>query len=93
MKKQVQAGKTKSRGRKRRANGRAVSELLKLPYKIELTPLSKADGGGYLAVVPLLKGCQSDGGTPDEAIQNLRESQRAWFASALKHNDPIPHPQ
>lgn len=93
MKKQVQTGKEKSVRRKRQTNGRPVSELLKLPYKIELTPLSKTDGGGYLAVVPLLKGCQSNGGTPDEAIQNLREAQKAWFTSALKHNDPIPLPQ
>ena len=93
MKRQVQTGKAKSVTRKRRTNGRALSELLKLPYKIELTPLSKADGGGYFAVVPLLKGCQSDGRTPDEAIQNLREAQKAWFTSALKHNDPIPLPQ
>lgn len=55
--------------------------------------MSKADGGGYLAVVPLLKGCQSDGKTPDEAIQNLREAQKAWFTSALKHDDAIPLPQ
>lgn len=93
MKKQGQTVKERSARRKRRTSDRAVNELLKLPYKIELTPLSKADGGGYFAVVPLLKGCQSDGGTPDEAIQNLREAQKAWFTSALKHNDAIPLPQ
>lgn len=93
MKKQVHTVKVRSVGRKRRTNGRAVNELLRLPYKIELTPMSKADGGGYLAVVPLLKGCQSDGKTPDEAIQNLREAQKAWFTSALKHDDAIPLPQ
>lgn len=66
---------------------------MKLAYKIELTPLSKADGGRYLATIPLLKGCHSDGRTPDEAIKNLREAQRAWFESALKNGDPIPVPQ
>jgi len=71
----------------------SIHELLNLPYRIELMPLPKEDGGGYLASIPLLKGCQSDGGTPDEAIKNLHEAQRAWFESAQKHNDPIPIPQ
>ncbi len=66
---------------------------MKFPYKIELTPLSKTDGGGYLAIIPLLKGCQSDGQTPDEAINNLREAQQAWLESALKHGDEIPVPR
>lgn len=76
------------------ARGRySLRRLMKLPYKIELTPLAEEDGGGYLASIPLLKGCQSDGSTPDEAINNLREAQEAWFSSALKHGDPIPVPQ
>jgi len=70
-----------------------LQRLLNLPYKIEFTPLSKKDGGGYLATIPLLKGCMSDGKTPDEAIKNLREAQQAWFESSLKHNDSIPLPQ
>ena len=73
-------------------NGKPLRYFLTLPYKIELTPLSDEDGGGYLATIPLLKGCQSDGKTPDEAIKNLREAQQAWIASALKHDDPIPIP-
>ena len=71
----------------------SVDTLMRLPYKIELTPLSKEDGGGYFAAIPLLKGCASDGKSPDEAIKNLREAQKAWFLSSLKHNDPIPTPQ
>ncbi|MBI3789075.1 MAG: type II toxin-antitoxin system HicB family antitoxin [Ignavibacteriales bacterium] len=66
---------------------------MRLSYKIELTPLAKEEGGGYLATIPLLKGCQSDGSTPDEAIKNLREAQEAWLTSALNHGDPVPLPQ
>ncbi len=73
--------------------GYSVETLMGLPYKIELIPLSKDDGGGYLATIPLLKGCASDGRTPDESIRNLREAQKAWFLSSLKHKDPIPLPQ
>ena len=83
--------KSKIHTGKKKRNG--VADLMKLQYKIELTPLSKADGGGYLATIPLLKGCQSDGSSPDEATDHLREAQRAWFESALKHDDPIPLPR
>lgn len=71
----------------------SLEKLMQLPYMVELIPLSVKDGGGYLASIPLLKGCQSDGSTPDEAINTLREAQEAWFSSALKHGDPIPVPQ
>ena len=83
----------KERERVIRRNGKCLRTLMKRPYRIELVPLSPDDGGGYLATIPLLKGCQSDGRTPDEAIQHLREAQRAWLESALKHGDPIPLPQ
>lgn len=76
-----------------RKNGRLLHRLMKLPYTVELRPLVARDGGGYHASIPLLKGCQSDGSTPDDAIKNLREAQKAWFESALKHRDPIPVPQ
>ena len=79
--------------KKKQTGIEALPEKMNLPYKIELIPLSKSDGGGYLAAIPLLKGCQSDGATPDEAISNLREAQKAWFLSASRHGDPIPAPQ
>ena len=93
MKKVASRRNRSTKSLKRIARPRSLKELLKLPYKIELVPLSSSDGGGYLALIPLLKGCQSDGQTPDAAIRNLREAQKAWFGSALKHGDPIPHPQ
>jgi len=52
-------------------------DYMTLPYKIEITPPSREDGGGHLATILLLKGCQSDGRTPDEAINNLKEAQKA----------------
>lgn len=79
--------------RKKNSRTPSLRDFMKLSYKIELTPLTTEEGGGYLATIPLLKGCQSDGSTPDEAIKNLREAQEAWLASALKHGDPIPLPQ
>ena len=85
--------KVKGKEKLGRRNGKSPHYFLNLPYKIELLLLSREDGRGYLATIPLLKGCQSDGDTPDEAIQNLREAQEAWIRSALKYGDPIPLPR
>ncbi len=82
---------TKRKTAKKHSNG-SIGKYLSLPYKIELSPLSLKEGGGYFAAIPLLKGCHSDGKTPDEAVVNLREAQRAWIESALKHGDVIPKP-
>lgn len=84
---------TLSKQKAKSGKNSGLNRLLNLPYKIELTPLPKKDGGCYIAVIPLLKGCMSDGKTPDEAMKNLREAQMAWFESSLQHNDTIPLPQ
>ncbi len=92
MKKSKTESKWKTMRGSRTKNVPSVKTLLSLQYKIELLPLSEKDGGGFWATIPLLKGCQSDGNTPDEAIHNLRGAQEAWFISAIKNNDPIPLP-
>jgi len=39
---------------------------MKLEYAVHIERLAESDGG-YLAVVPDLPGCMSDGATPEEA--------------------------
>ncbi len=63
-----------------------------LDYKIEIEPLSAADGGGYLARVPDLPGCISDGATPEEALANVSEAIENWIAAAQAWGRPIPQP-
>jgi antitoxin HicB len=43
-------------------------------YEIHIRPLSEEDGGGYLATVPELPGCMSDGETPQQALENVLDS-------------------
>ena len=57
--------------------------------RIEIEPLSDEDGGGYLATVPDLPGCMSDGETPDEARANVQDAIRAWLATAEQADRPI----
>lgn len=67
-----------------------VNYYLSLPYPILLTPMEE---GGWFAEIPLLKGCWSDGETPDQAVQNLREAQTGWLEVSLKHHHRIPEPE
>jgi len=41
-------------------------------YSIVIAPLSAEDGGGYLATVPDLPGCMSDGASREEAARKNR---------------------
>jgi antitoxin HicB len=61
-------------------------------YKIVIEPLSDEDGGGFLATVPDLPGCMSDGETEFEAIQNLRDAIACWIEAADESGRPIPAP-
>lgn len=61
-------------------------------YPLLVRPLSHQDGGGYLAEVPDLPGCVSDGETPAEAIGNARDAIRAWIDAMKAHRNPIPPP-
>ncbi len=61
-------------------------------YNIDVMPLSPADGGGFLATVPDLPGCMSDGETEFEAIQNAQDAVVCWIEAATENNIPIPAP-
>lgn len=62
-------------------------------YKVMIEPLSEEDGGGYLATVPELPGCMSDGETRAEALANVEDAIATWLSCARKHGDPIPEPR
>jgi len=61
-------------------------------YKIEITKLSSDDGGGFLATVPKLPGCMSDGETPDEALRNIEDAIKCWIDTAKELGRNIPEP-
>ena len=61
-------------------------------YPVLVQPLSAEDGGGFLATVPDLPGCMSDGETPEEAIVNVRDAILCWFEMAEEMNRPVPAP-
>ncbi|MBM3480177.1 MAG: type II toxin-antitoxin system HicB family antitoxin [Alphaproteobacteria bacterium] len=61
-------------------------------YRVVVGPLLDEEGGGFVARVPELPGCVSDGSTPAEAVENVQDAIQAWIASAQEAGDPVPPP-
>ena len=61
-------------------------------YTIRLRPLTDDEGGGWLAEVPDLPGCMSDGETPEEAAHNVQDAVQEWLAAAREMGREIPEP-
>ena len=61
-------------------------------YPVLIEPLPDEEGGGWLATVPDLPGCMSDGATREEAARNIGDAIAAWIeeAHALGREIPIP---
>jgi predicted RNase H-like HicB family nuclease len=62
-------------------------------YQIELRPLSAEDGGGWLAMVPDLPGCMSDGPTPAAAADAVQDAIACWIEAAEEDGRNIPEPR
>ena len=56
-------------------------------YRIALRPLSAAEGSGWLAEVPELPGCMSDGETPQEAVENVMDAIACWIEATVSSPD------
>jgi antitoxin HicB len=65
---------------------------MKLEYAVRIERLAESDGGGYLATVPDLPGCVSDGETPEEALKNVQEAIASWIEAAKEWKQDVPKP-
>jgi predicted RNase H-like HicB family nuclease len=70
---------------------KTLEYYLSLPYPILLVP-DPEDGTWYVKV-PLLKGCMTDGETPEEALRNLKEAMTGWLEVSLERGHEIPEPE
>lgn len=61
-------------------------------YPVLIEPLVPEDGGGYLATVPDLPGCMSDGPTRELAARNVGDAIEAWIEEAHALDRVIPAP-
>lgn len=67
----------------------------KLPYTIELVPISESEGGGFIAQLPQVGrfAITGHGETPEKAIAKLEKVKRERFAKYLKKGVTIPEPE
>lgn len=61
-------------------------------YPFHMAPIPPDDGGGYLITFPDLPGCNSDGETPEEAIEMGRDAFKCWMSVHLEEGREIPAP-
>jgi antitoxin HicB len=61
-------------------------------YAEIIETLSDEDGGGFVATVPDLPGCMSDGATREEAAHNIADAIAAWIEEAKRLGRAIPAP-
>jgi predicted RNase H-like HicB family nuclease len=54
--------------------------------------IQRDEDGVYLAEVPALPGCVSQGTTRSEALNNVREAIALYLESLKAHGDPTPPP-
>jgi predicted RNase H-like HicB family nuclease len=58
-----------------------------MKYRVLIEP---DEDGVFVATVPALPGCISQGATRDEAVLNVREAIRAHLESLEAHGEPVP---
>lgn len=61
-------------------------------YSVVLRPLAAEDGGGWIALVPDLPGCMSDGESADEALRNVKDAIEEWKDAAARLGRSVPRP-
>jgi antitoxin HicB len=64
----------------------------RLEYPVIIEPLPEAEGGGFVALVPDLPGCMSDGDTAEAALASVHDAVAAWIDEATALGRPVPRP-
>ena len=54
--------------------------------------ITQDEDGVFVAEVPALPGCISQGKTRAQAVKNIQEAIQAYLTSLQDHNEPVPPP-
>lgn len=54
--------------------------------------IEQDEDGVFVAEVPSLPGCISQGETRDQAIENIKEAITLYLESLAAHDEPVPPP-
>ena len=68
-----------------------IKKYMGLNYRIELIP-DKVDGG-FVAVIPDLPGCISQGENEKEALEMIEEAKELWIETTIKEGKRVPEPR
>lgn len=69
---------------------KGVAYYMDLPYPITLI---HDDDHGWFVGIPLLPGCISQGDTPNEAVEMIRDAQAGWLGIAIEDGIAIQEPE
>jgi antitoxin HicB len=70
-----------------------TEDYLALPYRVTLIPDRDEDGrSGWVAEIPDLPGCISQGDTPGEAVERVHDAMAGWISVTLEDGREIPPP-
>lgn len=73
---------------------RTLDDYLDLPYALVVThDVDESGNAGWVAEVEELPGCISQGRTPEEAVEHVRDAMRDWIGVALEDGVEIPEPR
>lgn len=70
-----------------------VQDYLKMPYHVVVNPINDESGLYYYATVLEFDGCQSHGGSYQEAFANIQEAMELWVDAKLTGGFPVPAPK
>ena len=66
--------------------------MARLEYPVIIEPVPESEGGGFVALVPDLLGCMSDGETAEAALASVQDAVSEWLDEARALGRPIPPP-
>jgi len=80
-----------------RRSGKAIGGKQYQTYNLPVTHLVlpivvDADSDGYFVSCPPLQGCHSQGGTYEEAVENIKDAIRLHLEDRLADGEEIPAP-
>ena len=64
-----------------------IEKEVQMKYRVII---EQDEDGIFVAEVPSLPGCISQGSTRGEALNNIQEAVKAYLESLHDHGDPIP---
>jgi antitoxin HicB len=70
--------------------GKEIEHYMSLPYAIEVR---RYEDGTWFARMPELRGCMTEADSLEEAMEMIRDAQRAWIEACFEDGTPIPEPQ